>query len=267
MNEAKAVIEWKDISFARLGEEKQKFSLTLKKRIFLLVGLVIPMSMLFIFLNNLIGKKMNFISSLIGVLAEATIIGLMLYCFFKHSQKYLENSEYQSFSYDISKLMYISYFSAGFGMDKGNPFVNLVVSTFLILTFVILYHIVEKNLILQEVNRMFNKNYKVFKSLNLLLKFSGWIIVIILVGMQLYRLNKSWVDKNYINSMLYSDGLFNDFLGIFIGIPMLLAITLIPTYFLFRPVNYVKGKLIKMYSEEFRQEYGFTKQEWYGEDS
>ena len=48
---------------------------------------------------------------------------------------------------------------------------------------------------------------------------------------------------------------------------MLLAITLIPTYFLFRPVNYVKGKLIKMYSEEFRQEYGFTKQEWYGEDS
>lgn len=34
LNEAKAVIEWKDISFARLGEEKQKFSLTLKNAFF-----------------------------------------------------------------------------------------------------------------------------------------------------------------------------------------------------------------------------------------
>lgn len=45
---------------------------------------------------------------------------------------------------------------------------------------------------------------------------------------------------------------------------LLAGFTLLPNL-LFSPADYVKGKLMKKYSEEFRQEYGFSKEEWYGE--
>lgn len=65
--------------------------------------------------------------------------------------------------------------------------------------------------------------------------------------------------------MLNTNATISDIVGIFIGIPLLMIITLIPTFFLFDANLYMKGKIIKQYSEEFRQEYDFTKEEWYGE--
>lgn len=34
---------------------------------------------------------------------------------------------------------------------------------------------------------------------------------------------------------------------------------------IFSPSRYVKARLTKKYSEEYRNEYGFTEKEWYGE--
>ncbi|EFR85829.1 membrane protein, putative, partial [Listeria monocytogenes FSL F2-208] len=56
-----------------------------------------------------------------------------------------------------------------------------------------------------------------------------------------------------------------DMIGVVFGIPLLLVITLIPTFFLFKANLFVRGKVIEKYAEEFRKTANFTENEWYGE--
>ena len=76
--------------------------------------------------------------------------------------------------------------------------------------------------------------------------------------MQFYRINKFWlISSSKLVATLISIGQFVLFLLI------VLAVLILPIM-LFYP-EIVKHYMIEKYSEEFRKEYDFTKEEWYGE--
>ncbi|HDT8116168.1 TPA: hypothetical protein RD674_002948, partial [Enterococcus faecalis] len=91
-----------------------------------------------------------------------------------------------------------------------------------------------------------------------LVVFLSTIIAITMI----YRVNKSWMRNIKLTTGDPSILEYTIWSVVLLG--LLAGFTLLPNL-LFSPADYVKGKLMKKYSEEFRQEYGFSKEEWYGE--
>ncbi|MBC1442614.1 hypothetical protein HCA33_01650 [Listeria seeligeri] len=261
--EANNSLKMKDIYQVMKNDKKQNFSIEMKKIIILILGLAFPISMVFSFALALT-KKSLIISNSIVIVAELLIIIVMCYQFFRAYPPFLKNYGYVTYCYSIAKLAYISYFAVGLGMTRGSYSINFFVFLIAILVFLYLYHKVEKNMILEEINKTFNQDYKISKVLTIMLRFSGLSVVIALVIMQFYRLNKSWIINLRGVSGEISSNITDDVIGIVFGIPLLLLITLIPTFFLFKPNLFVRGKVIKNYSEEFRKVINFTEKEWYG---
>ncbi|EAD5506452.1 hypothetical protein GCV84_07635 [Listeria monocytogenes] len=84
-------------------------------------------------------------------------------------------------------------------------------------------------------------------------------IVIVIAGMQIYRMNKFWIlnDDSWISTMLVPLG---QILLVAIVVFLLVAI---PVRF-FYP-DFVKSYLLQKYTEAFRKEHGFTEKQWYSE--
>ncbi|ENE8479495.1 hypothetical protein [Listeria monocytogenes] len=84
-------------------------------------------------------------------------------------------------------------------------------------------------------------------------------IVIVIAGMQIYRMNKFWLlnDDSWISTMLVPLG---QILLVAIVVFLLVAI---PVRF-FYP-DFVKSYLLQKYTEAFRKEHGFTEKQWYSE--
>ncbi|MCD2223453.1 hypothetical protein LAX75_02000 [Listeria cossartiae] len=84
-------------------------------------------------------------------------------------------------------------------------------------------------------------------------------IVIVIAGMQIYRMNKFWLlnDDSWISTMLVPLG---QILLMAIVVFLLVAI---PVRF-FYP-DFVKSYLLQKYTELFRKEHGFTEKQWYSE--
>ncbi|WP_172209553.1 hypothetical protein [Pseudolactococcus hodotermopsidis] len=106
------------------------------------------------------------------------------------------------------------------------------------------------------------------KNIKLLSSILVLFVILLISAMQLYRLNKWWI-KSY--NLEFLAGLNGTILGnifsiisVFIAIIIVLLFTMIPTLFLNSDII-VNGLLLRKYSEEFRKEYDFTKEEWYGE--
>ena len=264
--EANQIIKFQDIYKIMSGNPNDKFAIVLKKKLILLVGLFLLLIAVIIYVQSNNDPSISTISKIIASFSELIIIALMLFFFLKTSAKFLEYYSYKNFCYMFEKLIYISYFCAGLGMDNGNYLTTIIPIFLCLVVFISLYYKIEKNIVMDEINKLFKREYKTSTLLTTMLKLSGVVVVVIIVGMQLYRLNKSWLKGFIENSdVLNTNATISDIVGIFIGIPLLMIITLIPTFFLFDANLYMKGKIIKQYSEEFRQEYDFTKEEWYGD--
>ncbi|MBC2190786.1 hypothetical protein HCB44_00650 [Listeria sp. FSL L7-0229] len=261
---AKHTLKLKDIYEVMKGDKKQSFSMELKKIIILLLGLAFPALMVCSFAIDFAGGSFIIANSIV-ITAELLIIILMCHQFFKAYPPFLRNYGYKTYCYSIAKLAYISYFAVGLGMTKGNYMMNFSVFLLTILVFLYLYNKVEKNMILEEINKTFKQNYKTSKILTIMMKISGFLVGIALVGMQFYRMNKSWIINLTGVSEAATSNVVDDMIGVVFGIPLLLVITLIPTFFLFKANLFVRGKVIGKYAEEFRETTNFTEKEWYGE--
>lgn len=90
----------------------------------------------------------------------------------------------------------------------------------------------------------------------------GAFLAIVVLALLFYRGNKWWLmnmntsvdDPSFLVYAIWGVGL----------LVLLFGFTLLPTL-IFLPSQYVKARLTKKYSEEYRNEYGFTEKEWYGE--
>ncbi|OJG99376.1 hypothetical protein RV18_GL001444 [Enterococcus termitis] len=82
-------------------------------------------------------------------------------------------------------------------------------------------------------------------------------IGLIIIAMQYYRINKFWIigNSSWITKVLIPVG------QLFLWLIILLLLIALPIR-IFYP-NFVKNYILQLYSEEFRNEYGFTEKEWY----
>ncbi|MGM0219306.1 hypothetical protein [Enterococcus sp. AZ126] len=265
LDEANKYINLEDVDLVMNGKKDQKFSMGIKKLLILIAALFFPVFMELVFIQEVTTTNNSFYPKVIVIVLELLIIGSIVYQFLKPYNIFLRNWGYKKYCYTSAKLAYISYFVVGFGMNQGDYKVTFVIFSFCILVLLFLYYRVEQNMILEEMNKTFNRNYKTSKVMNIMLKVSGVVAILILIGMQVYRLNKWWLNNAIAENPLAQNSLMDDLIGIFVGIPLLLLISLIPTYFLFNAKHYVQGKVISQYAEEFREQYNYTKKEWYSE--
>lgn len=265
LKEANKYINFEDIDLVMNEKKDQKFSIGIKKLLILILALFFPIFMELVFIQEITETNDSFFPKLVVILLELLIICLITYQFLKQYNNFLRNWGYKKYCYISAKLAYISYFIVGFGMNMGDYRITFVVVTFCIVVLLFLYYKVEQNMILEEINEAFNRNYKTSKVINIMLKVSGVVAVLILIGMQVYRLNKWWLNGIVDGNPTIQNSLVDNLIGIFIGIPLLLLISLIPTYFLFNVKHHVQGKVISQYSEQFREQYNYTKKEWYGD--
>ena len=252
-------IYFEDIKHIMFGKDNQKFSIKTKKHILYLLSICFPLTMLISLINN---SHINS-PTIIAMVGELIIIFLMSKNSFLPFKNYFKYWNYEICSYTNIKLAYLSIFVMGYGMDEGSYIINFIVVSICIILFLYLYQKVEENMILKEINSRFNENIKTSKLLTLLLKLTGILVVLLFILTQLYRMNKWWLD-GYLESNLNNNNAFIDnLIGIFIGIPILLLITLIPTYFLFNSKDYIIYKLVSKDPESFRERYDYSKKEWY----
>lgn len=82
-------------------------------------------------------------------------------------------------------------------------------------------------------------------------------IGLVIIAMQYYRINKFWIigNSSWITKVLIPAG------QLFLWLIVLLLLIVLPIR-IFYP-NFVKNYILQLYSEEFRNECGFTKKEWY----
>ncbi|MGC6768793.1 hypothetical protein [Enterococcus sp. LJL51] len=95
------------------------------------------------------------------------------------------------------------------------------------------------------------------------------VFIFVLIGfMAFFRFNKGWLNDHNPD---FLSGLNNSLIGnvlsvlsIFIGLSILILVTLLPTLLLNIDIT-VDGLILTKYSEELREEYEFTREEWYGD--
>ena len=258
--QAKNVISKEDCEQLLGRVSTQSFSINFKKLIFLILGLFMPVFMLISYMVGHEDMPESVLSRTIAVGVALIFIIVLLYSYYKGISRFIFLS-YKHFSYTSLKVTYFSYLCGTIGRDDGMTYwQTLLILGIMIPTFLILYRLVERNMIYSVLNYKFEAQLKTRKVFNILIRTSGILIVLGIVILWFYRLNRWWLEGNVVNSTGIT--FFDVILMIVVGIPFILALTLIPTYLAFKPELYVKANLIETHSEEFRKEYGYTREEW-----
>lgn len=259
--EAASKIEKEKIDYLIKGDQNAKYSISLKKILVLLVGLFMPIMILISYNTNKVSIETTFFSrSLINVISIVFIV-LLLLKYFKSSFMF-KYYGYKDFSYFSFKILFLSYICGSLGTVDSDYITNLITIGIYIPVCLYLYYLVEKNLLVEYINLIFGKNYKVSKIFPILLKITGVIVTLGIAIVQLYRLNKSWLDTNLIDETV-SDWEVNMTVIIVMGIFFMLIISLIPIYFGLKKELVVQNSLVMKYSEEFREMYEYSKKEWH----
>ena len=201
-------------------------------------------------------------------------VSFFVYFKIKFEKEYLKNASYSLSIYLMSQITIMSIF---LGIRENShklfgSYYTLFALLYILLTFllsfkrceyIILDYLSKKGVAidLRRVTHMWNK---------ISFKLTVGILLAIILGMQFFRLNKWWLNHN--SNSVGKIVVTNQWLGLLllIGIiliimVLLVSITMIPTL-LFNVSDITDGMLLNKYSEEFRKEYDFTKEEWYGEE-
>lgn len=141
---------------------------------------------------------------------------------------------------------------------------HIIPALYVGLSYIISFFVVQlknTNFLRKQLNFTPHKIYKKSEVVSSkITKFLQLLIVVLIIGVTLYRTNKWWI-INY--SLTFNDTTTIEY--IFWGIVLLvllIGLTLLPTL-LFSSENYIKYKLVTKFSEEFRTKYNFNKKEWY----
>lgn len=262
--EANQVLTFQDIYNMKSGDIESKFSITLKKLVVLLIGLSLPTLMLIRYLGVSGNLPTSNLSRGIAIVFSILVICELLYFYFNDRCEYSKNYRYHAFIYIVGKNIFILMIGGAIGTDDGNYLWHIIQILIYIFSALYLYSRVEKNLVLETINNLFTKKYKISKLLSITFRISGIVMIVGVVIVQFYRLNKFWIRTVDFSENTDFSFLTGDFSWI-LAIPFLLLIALIPTYLCFDASSYVKKALLDQYPEEFRKVYNFTKEEWYGE--
>ncbi|MBC1548239.1 hypothetical protein HCJ27_14140 [Listeria sp. FSL L7-1435] len=205
------------------------------------------------------------------ILASVIIIGICIGYF--RSSLYFKNAAYTFSVYLFTQTALVFYITSIQISD--NLMTNRIAACLYILfgyclsLYIIKIKLIENVQIKYLANdEKLGKKKGTIKAIKILSAVLVGFIVIVIVGMQFYRVNKWWIDGSNSDAL---SGLNETLAGIIlstilvvIGVAILVIITLLPTLLL-NAAAVVDGYIYKKYAEEFRKEYEFTEKEWYGE--
>ena len=202
----------------------------------------------------------------------STVITLVLIVVYLKSPRFFRSAVYTMTIFLFCQNAVVFYISS-LKISDSRILNSSVAVVYILVSYFIAFYVVKIKLLDSIQTIYFTNNTNVIKSktikcIKILSSAMIIFITLLFAAMQFYRFNKWWL-RDYNSNIL--SGLNGTFLGnvfsivcVFIAIIVLLLITMIPTLFLNSEVV-VNGLLLKKYAEEFRQEYDFTKEEWYGE--
>ncbi|HAP5857491.1 TPA: hypothetical protein IU341_002719 [Enterococcus faecalis] len=200
---------------------------------------------------------------IIGIIIGIVILSCYLY--FKISKKNrcigLNRFNYKMILFSLSEVSVFGY--SGIIVFAQFQQLNTYIRLLLIVLYYILLYKLVVIIIVTDTKKVLNDTYgfvlPVKKWQQGLSRFPARLIIFTIVGMQVYRITKSFFilsDINNITNFLYGVvGGFGVILGSF-------CVGLLPTTF-FDGNEFIQGALIKKYSEEFRRTFFFDKEEWY----
>ncbi|MBC1628254.1 hypothetical protein HB952_10335 [Listeria welshimeri] len=208
---------------------------------------------------------------LFPILASVIIIAICIGYF--RSSFYFKNAAYTFSVYLFTQTALIFYITSIEISD--NVIINSTAACLYILFGYCLSFYIIKIKLIENVqteyladNEKLGKKKGTIKAVKMLSVVLMGFIVLIIAGMQFYRVNKWWIGESSSDALSGLNGtwvgMILSVLLIFIGIVILIIITLLPTLLL-NASALVDGLIYKKYSEEFRKEYEFTEKEWYGE--
>ncbi|WP_088825592.1 MULTISPECIES: hypothetical protein [Listeria] len=205
------------------------------------------------------------------IIATLVIVGIIVGYF--RSNLYFKKAGYNVAVYLFVQTALVFYIASS--EISGSLMLNRTVSLVYILVcyYLSLYVVKVKLIECVQVKYLFNDSKKIkmsraIKAVKILSSTLIAFIVILIAIMQFFRFNKSWIEgANYD----FLSGLNGTFMGtvvagfsIAIGISVLFLISLLPTL-LFNAAFVADGLILRKYSENFRKQYEFTENEWYGE--
>ncbi|MHC5216487.1 hypothetical protein ACYSNR_07450 [Enterococcus sp. LJL128] len=201
----------------------------------------------------------------------SALLVFFIWIFYFKSLPFFRNAAYAIATYLFTQNAVVFYFSAL--KITSNPTMNIIISSVYILTsFLLSFYIIKVKLIEAIKEKYLPENelllkMKSTKHIKRLMSVLFAFLLIVIGLMQFYRINKSWLsdlDSDFLSGL--NGSLFGNILSIFsviIGVAILMLVTILPTLII-NSESIIDGLLLKKFSEEFRQEYEFTKNEWYG---
>ena len=226
-----------------------------------------------VYLMSFIGWLISLISAanwVVFPICSTLILAVNLFLYLK-SKNFFKNAAYNLAMFINCQTVVIFYIASLEVTD--NRSLNRGISTTYILISFLLVFFVAKTKLLETLQVFYVSNKKNTHKLpiKIVKKISIFItifIVLLVAGMQFYRLNKWWLRGINSDALSGLNGtLFGNIisiLAVIIGLTLLMLVTLTPTVLLNSKVV-VTGLLLRKYSEEVRFEYDFTEEEWYGE--
>ncbi|MFD2306983.1 hypothetical protein [Enterococcus termitis] len=262
--EAYMKIDRSHIDYLIKGDLNSKYSINLKKICFLILSLFMPISMIISYTGASKNIETTTFSRTLAVTIAIIFILISLFSYLK-SKKEFKNYGYKEYIYSSWKILFLSYICGSIGSVDSNYITNLITIAIYIPVCLFLYKSIENNKMKEYINSTFEKNYKINKILSLMFRVVGIVIILGMVLVQLYRINKSWIDKQMIEDSINGLG-FNTVLLITLGALFMIIISLIPTYLSFKADLRIQNMLVLKYSKEFMESYGYYKEEWYGDN-
>lgn len=205
------------------------------------------------------------------ILASIIIIGICIGYF--RSSLYFKNAAYTLSVYLFTQTALVFYITSIEISDS--TMINRIAACLYILFGYCLSLYITKIKLIENVQTKYlandgklGKKKGTIKAVKILSAVLVTFIVIVIAGMQFYRVNKWWIDGSNSDALSGLNGtLAGTILSailMVIGVAILVIITLLPTLLL-NAAAVVDGYIYKKYAEEFRKEYEFTEREWYGE--
>lgn len=251
------------------GKDNSLLSYKIKELLTLLIVFIVPLIYL-IAMNNYdtenIQSEYKYKFILVNAIFLAlVIISVLCYIFLRFTcrHQYLNKFRSQLIIVSLLEISAISYAS----LFVFIPFSHLNSVTFIavFLSYVAISLVFVKQILEVKIKEELNKNYglnlKIGKISYYLSKYPTVVLGVIIFAMIFYRTTKSaFIVTNNNNPVAFVYNIVGNIGFLLIAF----SISLLPTI-LFEGSVFVRGVLLKKYSEQFRKEYDFTKEEWYGE--
>ncbi|MBC1520122.1 hypothetical protein HB912_00495 [Listeria aquatica] len=240
------------------GTGKELLSKTLKIFIFAVVSLLVC----------LFSSNNWFVFPIIAaIIILVTVIGYF------RSSLYFKTAIYNIAIYLFVQTALIFYISSLEVTDSS--FINRVIAiVYILIGYSLSFYVIKLKLLEKVQTRYLEteekqlRKRKSIKAIRILSIVLVSLSIIIIAGMQLYRINKWWFGGTDADFLAGLNGTFAGTIiaSVFVCIALLVLflITLLPTLLL-NATTVVDGYIYKKYSEDFRTEYEYTEEEWYGE--